>query len=219
MTSGCAAMYVRVSTGGQSVETQNDAVVRAASARGERIGRVYAEIGGGAARRRPELERLLNDVRGGLVSRLYVYRLDRLSRGGIRATLSIVEELQCHGVELVSIADGFTVSGPARDVVLAVFAWAAQMERAAISERISAARTRVLGEGKAWGRPRRMGVDLERVRAMRSEGRTLRQIAMALHVPKSTLHRLLGQDASPSEPVPKTHAISPPLAGPKKARK
>ena len=215
MSSGRAAMYVRVSTGGQSVETQNDAVVRAASARGERIGRVYAEIGGGAARRRPELERLMGDVRAGLVSRLYVYRLDRLSRGGIRATLSIVEELQCHGVELVSIADGFTVSGPARDVVLAVFAWAAQMERAAISERISAARTRVLGEGKAWGRPRR-DVDPKAVRDLKSAGKTIRQIAQILHVPKSTVQRNAGQGL---ESVPKTPAISPPLAGPKKAGK
>lgn len=212
-------MYLRVSTGGQSVETQNDSVVRAASARGERIGRVYAEIEGGAARRRPELDRLLCDVRAGLVTRLYVYRLDRLSRAGIRATLSIVEELRQHGVELVSIADGFTVAGPAQDVVLAVLAWAAQMERQAISERISAARTRVRAEGGQWGRPRRMGIDLEQAKGMQSAGKTLRQIAMAMHVPKSTLHRVLGQDATRPESVPKTHAISPVLAGPKKARK
>ena len=87
-------MYVRVSTGGQSVETQNDAVVRAARARGDVIGRVYAEIEGGGARRRPELERLLEDVRAGLIGRLYVYRLDRLSRAGIRSMLALVEELE-----------------------------------------------------------------------------------------------------------------------------
>lgn len=219
MSSGCAAMYVRVSTRGQSVETQNDAIVRAAKVIGDRIERIYAEIEGGAARRRPELDRLMNDVRAGLIGKLYVYRLDRLSRGGIRATFAIVEELEAHGVEVHSLADGFAVAGPAREVVTAVLAWAAQMERQAISDRISAARTRVQAEGGQWGRPRRMGVDLERVKALRSEGRTLRQIAMALHVPKSTLHRLLGQDASGSDSVPKTPAISPPLAGPKKARK
>lgn len=75
MSDGCAAMYVRVSTGGQSLETQNNAVVRGARARGDRIERVYAEIEG-AARRRPELDWLLADVRAGLIARLYVYRLD-----------------------------------------------------------------------------------------------------------------------------------------------
>lgn len=214
MSDGCAAMYVRVSTGGQSLETQNDAVVRAASARGERIGRVYAETEGGAARRRPELDRLLSDVRAGHVARLYVYRLDRLSRAGIRATLSIVEELQQHGVELVSIADGFTVAGPAQDVVLAVLAWAAQMERQAISERISAARTRVLAEGKAWGRPRRE-VDKSQVQAMRSEGLSFRDIAQRLRVPKSTLHRVLGLRGESSTAVPKT----PAKTGPSELRK
>ena len=197
-------MYVRVSTGGQSVETQNDAVVRAARARGDVIGRVYAEIEGGGARRRPELERLLEDVRAGLIGRLYVYRLDRLSRAGIRSMLALVEELEAGGVELITIADGFTLAGPARDVILSVVAWAAQMERQAIGERISAARTRVLAEGGQWGRPRRE-VDARQIAARRSRGESIRQIAQALHVPKSTVHRVLGHVAvADSIAVPKT---------------
>ena len=204
-------MYLRVSTGGQSVEMQNDSVVRAARARGDRIERVYAEIEGGAARRRPELDRLLNDVRAGSLRRLYVYRLDRLSRAGIRATLSIVEELETCGVELVTVADGFSVVGPARDVVLAVLAWAAQLERQAISDRISDARTRILASGGDWGRPRR-DVDEDQVLALRSEKKTIRQIAMTVHVPKSTVHRILGR---PRAAVPKT----PSKTGPSKLRK
>lgn len=207
-------MYVRVSTGGQSVETQNDAIVRAARVQGDRIERVYAEVEGGAARRRPELDRLMADVRLGLISKLYVYRLDRLSRAGIRATLAIVEELDAHGVEVHSLADGFTVAGPAREVVTAVLAWAAQMERQAISDRISAARTRVLAEGKAWGRPRRE-VDKSQVEALRSEGMSFRDIAQRLRVPKSTLHRILGLRAGTAVPVPKTSVQT----GPSELRK
>lgn len=217
MSNGCAAMYVRVSTGGQSVETQNDAIVRAATARGDRIGRVYAEIEGGAARRRPELDRLLADARQGQIRRLYVYRLDRLSRAGIRATLVVIEELSDCGVELVSIADGFAVGGPTQDVVIAVVAWAAQMERAAISERIAAARQRIEAEGGAWGRPRRE-VDLEQVALLRESGSSVREISEALRVPRSIIGRAV-KDLETPPSVPKTLTISKPFKGPKKAKK
>jgi DNA invertase Pin-like site-specific DNA recombinase len=217
MSNGCAAMYVRVSTGGQSVETQNDAIVRAATARGDRIGRVYAEIEGGAARRRPELDRLLADARQGQIRRLYVYRLDRLSRAGIRATLAIIEQLSHCGVELISIADGFAVGGPTQDVVIAVVAWAAQMERAAISERIAAARQRIEAEGGAWGRPRRE-VDLEQVALLRDSGSSVREISEALRVPRSIIGRAV-KDLEKPPSVPKTLAISKPFKGPKKAKK
>lgn len=228
MSNGCAAMYVRVSTGGQSVETQNDAIVRAATARGDRIGRVYAEIEGGAARRRPELDRLLADARQGQIRRLYVYRLDRLSRAGIRATLAIIEQLSHCGVELISIADGFAVGGPTQDVVIAVVAWAAQMERAAISERIAAARQRIEAEGGAWGRPRRE-VDWDDLVERRRNGQTIREISIAMKIPKSIVGRAvkaLEGDPIPKaiveelwRPVPKTSLISKPFKGPKKAKK
>lgn len=44
---------------------------------------------------------------------------------------------------------------PAAEVVLAVMAWAAKMERLAINERISAARAQLEEEGRSWGRPPR----------------------------------------------------------------
>lgn len=210
-------MYVRVSTGGQSLETQNDAIVRAARGRGDAIARVYAEVEGGAARRRPELDRLLGDVRLGLVARLYVYRLDRLSRAGIRATLSIVEELDAQGVELITLADGFSVSGPARDVIIAVLAWAAQMERQAISERIGAARRRIEAQGGAWGRPRRE-ISGAQLADLLTAGKSVREIAETLHVPRSIVGRAV-KELDLSQAVPKTYLISPRLAGPKKAKK
>ena len=54
------------------------------------------------------------------------------------------------------MADGFSLDGPAAEVVLAVMAWAAKMERLAIAERISAARERIESEGGRWGRPSRV---------------------------------------------------------------
>jgi DNA invertase Pin-like site-specific DNA recombinase len=187
-----AVAYVRVSSRAQDDATQRSAVERAAAARGDSIATWYAEKKSAKTMAREALQRLRNDARAGHVQRLYVFRVDRLARSGIRDMFEIVEELRRHGVEIVTIADGFSLDGPAAEVVLAVMAWAAKMERLAIGERISAARERIEAEGGRWGRPRRVdGPTLERARAMRTEGRPVRAIAMALRVPRSTIARAL----------------------------
>jgi hypothetical protein len=131
------------------------------------------------------------EPRAGHVHRLYVFKLDRLARSGIRDTFEVIEELRAHGAELVSVSDGFALDGPVAEVVLAVMAWAAKMERLAINERISAARERVESEGRSWGRPARLSAEeFTRVRKLRAEGRSLRQVAAALKVPPATVEGL-----------------------------
>jgi DNA invertase Pin-like site-specific DNA recombinase len=186
--------YIRVSTRAQDYEAQRDAIERAASARGHDVAHWYAEKANASTAKRIELERMRLAVRAGVVRTLYVFRVDRLSRRGIRDTLAIVEELRSCGCELVTIADGFDVHGPAGEVVLAVMAWAAKMETLALRERITAARTRIEEQGGAWGRPRRMDPKtVEQARARSARGETLRQIAMALKVPRATVGRALAQ--------------------------
>jgi DNA invertase Pin-like site-specific DNA recombinase len=194
-----ASAYIRVSSRAQDHGMQRAAIERAAEARGDAIEDVawYAEKRSAKTTARPELDRLRQDARAGRIRRLYLFRLDRLTRSGIRDTLEIVDELRRAGVELVTISDGFDLSGPAAEVVLAVMAWASQMERLAINERISAARERVEAAGGRWGRPRRMDPQLvDRAAAMHRAGRSIRQISAALKVPRSTLAGALADRAS-----------------------
>jgi DNA invertase Pin-like site-specific DNA recombinase len=123
-----------------------------------------------------------------------VFRLDRLARSGIRDTFEVVEELRSCGVELVSVSDGFALNGPAAEVVLAVMAWAAKMERLAINERIASARERLAAEGRPWGRPPRLSPrEVAAILADHRAGRTVREIAQARKVPRSTVGRVLSQ--------------------------
>lgn len=184
-----AAAYLRVSTGGQDARTQRDALERAARARGDRITRWFSEKRSGRKLERPELAALRAAARRGELRRLYVFRLDRLTRSGVRDTLAVLDELERGGCEVLTVADGFELAGPARDVVIAVLAWAAQMERVAIGERIRAARARVAAQGGRWGRPRR-ALDLRRARELRKKW-SLRKVAAALKVPRATLARAL----------------------------
>ena len=196
-----AVAYVRVSSKAQDLGMQKLAIQRAAAARGEKMETWYQEKASGKTMKRPELERLRNDVVRGLVRRVYVFRLDRLTRSGVRDTFEIVEEFQNHSVELVSVNDGFDLTGPAAEIILAVLAAAAKMERLVINERISAARARVEAEGRKWGRPRRLDdVAEQRVQQLHDDGRSLREIAVALKIPRATVARTLARLAKGAQP-------------------
>ena len=189
-----AVAYARVSSKAQDLSMQRSAVERVAIARGDRIEAWYSEKRSARTIKRPELDRVRADARAGLIKKLYVYRLDRLTRSGIRDTFEVIEALRGHGVELVTVSDGFDLNGPAAEVVLAVMAWAAKMERIAINERISAARERVESEGGKWGRPRRLDDVAERkVQELRGKGRSLREIAVALKIPRATVARTVAR--------------------------
>jgi DNA invertase Pin-like site-specific DNA recombinase len=177
---------------------QRAAILAAAFARHDNVATWYAEKRTAKTLERPELARLRADVARGLVKRLYVFRLDRLARSGIRDTLEVVEAFRKAGCELVSCRDGFSLEGPAAELVLAVMAWAAQMERLAIAERIAAAREQVEAEGGQWGRPRRTSPEEdERIRSARQQGASIRALAQAFKVPKSTVLRVLQREQAP----------------------
>jgi len=186
--------YVRVSSKSQTAAMQRDAIHRAATARGESVAHWYEDKITGETMQRPDLERLRADVRQGNVRKLYVWRLDRLTRSGIRDTLAVIDEFNRHGCELATLADGFDVSGPAAEVVLSVLAWAAKIERLAIGERIVAARVRVEANGGAWGRPRRMTAEqVAKAHQMRADDWTIRDIAVALKIPRATVAQALSR--------------------------
>ena len=185
--------YIRVSSRQQDLATQRSALENASERRGEKITRWYQEkMSATKSTSRPALDEVRNAARLGAVSRLYVFRLDRLARSGIRDTLDVVEEFQRHGVKVVTIADGFDMEGPAAQVVIAVLAWAAQMETLAMRERIFAARTRIEAKGGRWGRPARVDAKtMDKMVALRKRGKTIRAIAVAVKIPKAVVGRAL----------------------------
>lgn len=206
--------YLRVSSKSQDAATQKTAIERAAKARGVKIQRFYSEKKSGKTLDRAELRRLRDDARAGHITKLFVFRLDRLTRSGIRDTLEVVQELRANGVELVSISDGFSLDGPASEIIIAVMGWAAQMERLALAERVAAARERVEASGGRWGRPRRMvAAEIARAQTMQREGLTVREIAQRLHVPRATVGRALAVSKTQPKAEPSTPA-DPPVSPP-----
>lgn len=180
--------YLRVSTRGQSLETQRHALVQAADARGLEISEYFEDVTSGTSKLRPGLTRLLARSAAGQLHMCLVYRLDRLSRSGIVELSRLMADLRSNGTEVVSIADGFSWAGEQADLVIAILAWAAKVELVALGERIAAARVRVAAQGGHWGRPRRVpALQAAQIRAMAAGGKSLRYIAQALRIPKSTV--------------------------------
>jgi DNA invertase Pin-like site-specific DNA recombinase len=184
------AAYIRVSSKAQDHASQRDAIER----RGAKVDRWYAEKASAKTTQRAALQQVIADARAGLIAELWVFRLDRLTRSGVADTFRVVGELRDAGVTLHSVSDNITIkpgSDVTSDVMLFALGLAAQIERTAINERISAARVRMEARGEAWGRPSSVCAD-KRAQAvsMRSGGQSVRAIAKALGMTKSTVARL-----------------------------
>ena len=185
------AAYVRVSTPEQDAALQRAAIDRAASLRGHTPIEWYSETRSGRSWVRPELERLTRAVFQGHHRHVYVWRLDRLTRRGIPDTLDVVRNLRGAGCQLISVTEGFDFTGAMGELLVSMLAFGAQMESSAQMDRQSAARARLEAEGRAWGRPPLPSDMREKIRALRAEGRSVREIAMAVKVPKSTVFGVL----------------------------
>jgi DNA invertase Pin-like site-specific DNA recombinase len=194
--------YLRVSSRQQDHATQRSTIEREARARGDTIDDWRSEKRSAKTMDRPELARLREDVRAGRVRKVYVFKLDRLCRTGVADTFAVVNEMRRAGCTLVAVADRLTLVPDKEDVTSEVlifaFGLAAKLERAAINDRIAASRERLADEGRPWGRPPRMTPEqVERARAMQSDGHSVREIAVALKCPKSTIARELSRNVPP----------------------
>jgi len=85
---------------------------------------------------RPDFERLVEDIKNGLVKRVIVYRLDRISRSIIDFS-SLMMFFTEYNVEFVSVTEKFDTSTPVGRAMLNICIVFAQLERETIQKRIS----------------------------------------------------------------------------------
>ena len=86
---------------------------------------------------------------------MLVWALDRLSREGALAILSLIEKLSACGVKVLSYQESWTEApGELGDLLFALTGWVARMESQRRSERTKAGLARVKAQGKKLGRPK-----------------------------------------------------------------
>lgn len=186
-----AAIYIRVSTSDQDPRNQLPALRAIAKQRGHEVVEVIEETMSGAKQARPGLTRLQAGAHRGAYQVVLVWAIDRLGRSML-AVMDTVRVLDGYGVQVVSHQEAWLdTSGPTRPLLLAIFSWAAEQERARIIERTKAGMARARKEGKAIGRPK-VQVDPDQIRLLRMQGKSYAYIARKLGVGPTTVQRIMG---------------------------
>ncbi len=152
------AIYTR-----QSIDKKDSVSIETQEAECQKIVRgefaVYTDRGySGKNTSRPSLQRLLKDIQLGRVSRVVVYRLDRISRN-ITDFYNLYETMKIYGCEFVSVSESFDTNGVMGRAMMGIIAVFAQMERETIQQRIRDNYYFRITDGRWAGGPAPIGYD------------------------------------------------------------
>jgi len=193
------AIYARVSTlnHGQDVSMQTRELRQFAEARGWHVAGEYIDAGvSGTKDSRPELNRLMADAYKRRFDVVCVWRFDRFARS-VSHLLRALETFKALRIDFVSFSEQMDTSTPAGKMVFTVLGAVAELERSLIVERVRAGLRNARAKGKTLGRPR-VAVDAARIARLRSEGRSVREIATELGYSRSLVHKTLANTESRS---------------------
>jgi len=184
---GMVVGYARVSTLDQTLDLQNDALTRAG------CGRIFTDTMSGTKAERPGLVQALTFMRSGDI--LVVWKLDRLGRS-LRNLIDVVTDLETFGIGFRSVTESIDTTTSGGKLIFHIFGALAEFERDLIRERTQAGLTAARARGRKGGRPRAIGLNDERKRAMaqalyNDKQHSIVMICDTLHVSRATLYRYI----------------------------
>ena len=141
--------YARVSKGDDQSNILQARALRAAGCR-----RIFEEAASGGRWDRPELHRMLDQVREG--DTVVGWKLDRLSRS-LKDVLHIMERIEKAGAGFRSITEAIDTTTAAGRMMMQMVGAFAEFERAMIRERTSAGLAAARAEGRIGGRRKKLG--------------------------------------------------------------
>jgi DNA invertase Pin-like site-specific DNA recombinase len=206
-----AAIYARVSTGDQHLETQLLDLREMAKLRGCEIVHEYTDIISGSKAKRPGLDQLMADARRHRFDVVLVVAFDRIARN-VRHFLDVLDELNQLGIEFVSKRENIDTSGPLGRAMLTIVGAISELERSLIVERVRAGMRRAKLEGRRIGRAP-LDIDRVQVVADRRAGMSLTEVAKKYHVSRATVCRLVNESVGlTSHAVNQKGAVLPTVA-------
>jgi DNA invertase Pin-like site-specific DNA recombinase len=188
-----AAIYARVSTVQQKTDMQLDDCRRFAKlAHGWKLIE-YLETES-SVKRRPVLERMMQDARLKKFDVVVVWKLDRIARS-MKQFIDLVLELDRYGIRFVSVTQKMIDSDqkdPMGRFLLHLFAALAEFERGLIVERVRSGVAAAKARGKHCGRPKKI-FRRDEALALRRAGKSYRAIAAAVGADPKTIRLLVRQ--------------------------
>ena len=178
--------YARVSTNEQDTTTQV-AALKAAGCE-----RIFREKASGGRWERPELHKLLEQLRKSDV--LVVWKLDRLSRS-LRDVLTLMERIQEAKAGFRSLTEAIDTTTPAGRMMMQMVGSFAEFERAMLRERTKAGLESARKQGRIGGRRPKLlpQQQTEIVRMVIKGKQTAADAARLFNVHPATISRLLAQ--------------------------
>jgi DNA invertase Pin-like site-specific DNA recombinase len=187
-----AAIYARVSTPEQHIETQLYDLRKLAAQRGFEVTREYCDQGiSGSKARRPGLDSMMNDARRGEFSIVLVAAFDRIARS-TKNFLEIIDELTSVDVTFLSARECIDSSGPMGRMFLTMVGSIAELERSLIVERVKAGMRRARLDGKRLGRA---PLSVDRIALVRDRlaGMSLTDVAKKYRISRASVVRVVRQ--------------------------
>jgi DNA invertase Pin-like site-specific DNA recombinase len=191
------AIYVRVSSKRQDLASQLPDVERWAAAQNEPV-QLYRDKFTGKSMDRPGWSKLQAAIDRGEVSRVVVWRLDRLGRTA-KGLTALFADLQERKIGLVSLKDGIDLSTAAGRMLAHVLASIAQFETELRAERVRAGQAAAKANGKSIGGRRpgtrvKLTVEKERaVKQLHKAGTPITEIARSLQLSRPTIYAALNR--------------------------
>jgi DNA invertase Pin-like site-specific DNA recombinase len=183
-----AAIYARVSTPDQHVETQLYQLRELAARRGFEVVHEYTDIGvSGSKARRKGLDELMADAHRRKFSIVLVAAFDRVARS-VKHFLTVVDELNDLGIMFISARENIDTSGAMGRMFVTIIGCVAELERSLIIERIRAGMRRRRLEGLPLGRAP-LAVDHQSLVRDRLAGMSLTQVSKKYAVSRASVVR------------------------------
>jgi DNA invertase Pin-like site-specific DNA recombinase len=184
-----AALYSRISTGDQNLETQLLDLREFAKQRGFELVGEYTDVISGAKSKRPGLDRLMADARRRRFDVVLVSAFDRIA-GNVRHFLEVLDELNHLDIEFISLRESIDTSGPLGRAMVVIVGAIAELEKSLICERVRAGMRRARLEGRRIGRAPLI-INREQVVADRRSGMSLTQVARKHRISRASVCRLM----------------------------
>lgn len=147
-------IYVRVSTleqaeEGYSVAEQTERLTKYCEAMQWEVYKVYTDGGySGGSMDRPALTEMIADIEAGLIDKVVVYKLDRLSRSQYDTLYMIEKVFIANDVDFVSMTENFSTTTAIGKAMLGFLAVFSELEKAKINERTTMGKLARAKEGK-----------------------------------------------------------------------
>lgn len=175
--------YARVSTDEQNLDAQLAALKEAGAEK------IFSEKISGKARHRPELEKLIEQLREGDI--VLVWKLDRLARR-LMSALQYVERIDKAGGALKSLTEPFDMSSPVGRAASQMLFVLAELERQNIVDRTVAGLAEARKQGRIGGRPPALSKNqATRIKKRHAAGESIASLAREYGVSRATVLRRL----------------------------